>query len=164
MEKRNEDPRARWIGGERVERLGRFALDARADDVFPLLCPIKEYDWLPGWSCEMVYSASGVAEKDAVFRTRERLGHKAVWTTITYEPPLFIEYLVVMGLGAVMRLGVRLRGEGPGTEVEWSMRFTTFSAVARRVVAARFSEAAFGKMMADRERELGAWLRSRARA
>ena len=27
--------------------------------LFPLLCPTTEYDWLPGWECELLHLASG---------------------------------------------------------------------------------------------------------
>jgi len=38
--------------------------------VFPLLCPLREYEWIEGWQCEMLHSDSGIAEKNCVFRTR----------------------------------------------------------------------------------------------
>jgi hypothetical protein len=38
-----------------------FEVAAPPDRVFPLLCPVRERDWLEGWEADMVYSASGVA-------------------------------------------------------------------------------------------------------
>ena len=35
--------------------------------VLPLLCPIEEYKWIPGWSCELIYSESGKNERDRIF-------------------------------------------------------------------------------------------------
>jgi hypothetical protein len=39
-------------------------------EVFPLLCPVREYEWLYGWNCEMIYSESGIAEEGCVFTTK----------------------------------------------------------------------------------------------
>lgn len=44
-------------------------LNASPDRVFPLLCPAREYEWIQPWKCEMVFSRSGYAEDNCVFRT-----------------------------------------------------------------------------------------------
>ena len=31
-------------------------IDAEPDKVFPLLCPVREYDWIKGWECRMIHS------------------------------------------------------------------------------------------------------------
>jgi hypothetical protein len=85
-----------WRRSTRIERIGEFDLNGTAGEIFPLLCPILEYDWLPGWRCTMLYSDSGVAEDNAIFHTTERPGLRAVWTCIAYEPDSFTEYLVVV--------------------------------------------------------------------
>jgi len=42
---------------------GQIVLGAAVlDDVFPLLCPVLELKWAPGWMPEMVISQSGVVE------------------------------------------------------------------------------------------------------
>ncbi len=30
--------------------------------VFPLLCPVLEAKWVPGWEYRLIYSQSGIAE------------------------------------------------------------------------------------------------------
>lgn len=37
------------------------------EQVFPLLCYKREYEWIPGWNCKQIYSKSGVMEKGCVF-------------------------------------------------------------------------------------------------
>lgn len=64
---------------------------ASAEDVFRLLCPTTEYDWVPWWSCELLHSASGYAEHNAVFVT-EANGPREVWVCVRFEPPRAIEY------------------------------------------------------------------------
>ncbi len=55
------------------------------EEVFPLLCPELEKAWLPGWDYRMIHSASGVAERGAVFETPHALGTTRGWSP-THEP------------------------------------------------------------------------------
>jgi hypothetical protein len=153
------EAKIKWLKSERFERTARFTLNASPAEIFPLLCPVREYDWLPGWKCSMVHSKSGVAEKDAIFHTREALGRKAVWTNITYEPDNFIEYLVVSGRDAMLRLSIELAATGKqSTEVHWVMLFTACSLLGRKMLQIQFSQAKFDKMMEQREQELKFYL------
>jgi hypothetical protein len=81
------------------------------DEVFPLLCPVREYDWIPDWSCTMVHTTSGVAELGCVF-TRER---GETWITTRYEPPTRIDYTIVAPGRAVRTLAFELTASGPTT-------------------------------------------------
>ena len=150
----------RWIGSERFERVGSFVVRAAKNDVFPLLCPVLEYEWLPGWSCTMMYSDSGVAEKNAVFMTREVLRRKVMWTVITYEPDSLIEYLLVMGSDGVVRLGISLEEtEHRATRVVWRMLFTATGRFARHILPRSYSEEKFQAMLGRRQKELNDYLR-----
>jgi hypothetical protein len=147
-----------WTRAERVEREAAFELKAGAERIFPLLCPVREYEWIPGWRCEMLYSDSGVAERNAVFLRPEAFGKRAVWCCIVYEPPRLIEYLVVLGLGMVTRLSIRL-DELPGgsTRVTWTMLFTLSGRAARRA-GRHFSRSGFDALIAARKKELESFL------
>ena len=46
---------------------------ATPEKVFPLLCPVREADWIPGWRHKLIYSESGVAELGCVFTTEDRV-------------------------------------------------------------------------------------------
>jgi hypothetical protein len=154
-----KDRKPNWKKAERFNRVGRFTVKGSRKDLFPLLCPVLEYDWLPDWKCTMRWSESGVAEKDAIFTTREAFHRSAVWTAITYEPDDFIEYLVVSGTDEVVRLSIRLSETAPGAvDVTWTMLFTALSALGAHVVGRSFSEAGFKAMMENRRRELTAFL------
>ena len=147
------------MNAERFERVATFKLAGRAREIFPLLCPVREYEWLPGWSCEMAYSTSGVAEPDAVFHTRETLGMRVVWTLITHEPDHRVEYLLVSGRNAVVRLSIALSDSAAGsTEVTWRMLFTATSSLGRKVLRRSFSQQGFHAMMEKREAELNHFL------
>ena len=149
----------KWKRSERFERSGAFDVDGDTQEVFPLLCPVLEYQWIPGWSCTMMYSDSGVAEKNAIFSTREMFRKKVLWTTITYEPNRFIEYLLVMGQDGVVRLSITLEEKGPGeTHVHWRMLFTAISYLAKKILPKTYSEEKFQAMLLKRKNELNRYL------
>ena len=52
---------------KRVTKSYQQTINAPPSAVFPLLCPVREADWLYGWDCEVVYSESGFAEEGGVF-------------------------------------------------------------------------------------------------
>lgn len=53
-------------------------INAAPDQVFPLLCPVAEAQWLDGWQYEMIYSESGVAEQGCIFTTPAN-DQRAIW-------------------------------------------------------------------------------------
>jgi hypothetical protein len=61
------------------------SLAAPPEKVFPLLCPVREADWVPGWDPELVLSNSGVAEKDCIFITRDN-SQESIWIITCFEP------------------------------------------------------------------------------
>lgn len=54
----------------RARRTYTQRLVGAPDTVFPLLCPVREADWIEGWDPVWVASNSGVAEPDCVFVTQ----------------------------------------------------------------------------------------------
>ena len=67
-------------------------VSASASTVFPLLCPVREYDWIDGWKCEMIYSDSGVAEDGCVFKTSFPLLGEETWMCTRYVLDQTIQY------------------------------------------------------------------------
>ncbi len=39
----------------RVVKSDTMNLCAAPADLFPLLCPVREYEWIEPWSCDMAY-------------------------------------------------------------------------------------------------------------
>jgi hypothetical protein len=104
-----------------------YEVSAEPEMVFPLLCPVREYEWLDGWACEMVYSQPGVAESGCIFRTH--FGEKPeTWHVNVYEPARRIEYLVVALDTLITRLAIALTPSGAGrTQLHWKREFTSLS-------------------------------------
>lgn len=83
--------------------------------VFPLLCPVREYEWIESWQCEMLHSDSGIAEKNCVFRTRfPGESSDDVWVISHYEPNTRIEFVRVNEF-RTMCLSITLTDNGDGT-------------------------------------------------
>jgi hypothetical protein len=123
-----------------------YEVSAEPEAVFPLLCPVREYEWLDGWACEMVYSQSGVAELGCIFKTR--FGEvPETWHVNLYEPPRLVEYLVFAPDTLITRLSIELARSGEGrTQLRWRRLFTSLSPTGQARANAWTSE---------RERELG---------
>jgi hypothetical protein len=112
-------------------------LGGAPERVFPLLCPVREYDWIDGWSCEMVYSDTGVAEPGGIFRTRFADLGEETWTISRYEPNRAIEFVRVAGNRAVVKLDIALDPEGgTGTRARVRHTYTTLSPAGEPVVEA----------------------------
>jgi len=153
--------RPKWLAAERFERSAVLRVPARPEEVFPLLCPVREYEWIPDWSCEMVYSKSGVAEPGAMFTTRMMPFGREHWTCMHYDPPSRIEYLFTHGTKIAVQLELELRSEAEGTALRWTNRYTVAGALWRRLLRKRYAEEAFKSMMATRERQLAEYFARR---
>jgi hypothetical protein len=67
------------IAAKRVSRTYTRKPIASPEAVLPLLCPVREADWIQGWNPHLVVSASGVAERDCAFAARLADAIKAAW-------------------------------------------------------------------------------------
>jgi len=93
--------------------------------VFPLLCPVRESDWIDGWSPLLVLSHSGLAEPDCVFVTDSR-PYDAVWFITRHEPERgFVEMIKVTPDVTACKLTIRLRAAGSGSEADVTYSHTS---------------------------------------
>jgi len=108
---------------------------APPEKVFPLLCPVREYEWLEPWRGELLYSDSGVAETDCVFAAApfDAVGRE-IWTCSRYEPPGRIDY-VRMSPHTVIRLELRLEPAGKGTRLTTMLVITSLDDLGDQFVA-----------------------------
>ena len=90
--------------------------DAPPETVFPLLCPVREADWAPGWQYKMIYSKSGVAEAGCVFSTPNEDGTETTWLVTEYDPSKFRIAFVWVNPGHVAaEIGISLTRNQRGT-------------------------------------------------
>jgi hypothetical protein len=91
--------------GHHVRQSASITLNAPPEQVFPLFGPVRESEWAEGWSPEIVYSGSPLAEEEgAIFLTRHD-GMETTWVVTRYEPDDYrIEYARITPGAAAMRV------------------------------------------------------------
>jgi len=75
--------------GKRVTHVYTQTNLAAPEQVFPLLCPVREADWVPGWEYRLIYSESGLAESGCVFVTPNQDGSETTWVVTEYDSAMF---------------------------------------------------------------------------
>jgi len=134
-------------------------LVAPPEAVFPLLCPVREADWIDGWDPRLVVSASGVAELECVFVTASE-PHDAIWMITRHEPDQGRLEMVKISPGlTACRLSIELMEVPVGSEATVTYSHTSLSAEGDAFVEG-FTEAYYQKFMQDWESRLNHYLRT----
>jgi hypothetical protein len=80
------------------------------DEIFPLLCPVREKDWIDGWQYRMIHSHSGLIEQDCVFATLHRTDLESIWQVTHYDRSnYFIEFLRITPAENVVKIHIQLQ-------------------------------------------------------
>jgi hypothetical protein len=140
----------------RVSRTYTQRLVAEPARVFPLLCPVREADWIEGWDPLEVFSESGVAERDCVFVTQAS-PHHAVWYISRHEAPSFVEMLKITPEVTACKLTIELRAVSSGSEAIVTYMHTSLGPRGDDFVAS-FTEEHYTNFMQDWERRLNHFL------
>lgn len=120
----------------RLVKTYEMTAPAGCEDVFPLLCPVREYDWIPHWECNMIYSPSGKAELGCVFETDFPDRGEMTWVATKYEPPRLIQYTVFKADSHVWNLEIELFSEKTClTRLLWRHTFTATSMEGNRYLS-----------------------------
>jgi hypothetical protein len=141
----------------RVTRSYTQHLVADPTRVFPLLCPVREADWIEGWDPIAVWSESGVAEPDCVFTTPAD-GGAAVWF-ITRHSPLAgtVEMLKITPGVTACKLAISLSPSITGTDAEVTYSHTSLGPAGDLFIDG-FTEEHYRRFMEDWESRLNHYL------
>ena len=131
-------------------------IHASPEEVFPLLCPELEKAWLPGWDYRMVHSASGVAERGAVFETPHPLGTTR-WIVTEHEAPRRVSFARWQPDGVVVHIEIELGRHLDGTTAVCVEYTSTPTDEASRAILASSSEQDWLASMAKWEGSMNAW-------
>ena len=137
-------------------------LNAPPQTVFPLLCPVQEMKWTPGWKPEVVFSISGFAEQDCVFMTppkRPSESHNSIWIVSNYDPGHFnlIMYKVTPE-HTISKLEISLASESEHTtSARISYEITAIGASGDRFLE-EFTAQWYGDFMSAWEKALNHYL------
>lgn len=123
---------------QRITKETELMIHAEPQQVFPLLCPVREYEWIEPWRCRMIYSHSGVAENNCIFQTEfPHTGGRETWIVSHYERDRGIEFVRFTPDEKIIKLDIRLRGTRTGgTHLLWRKIYTGLSPEGNQVVTA----------------------------
>lgn len=141
----------------RVRRTYTQRLVGPPDAVFPLLCPVREADWIEGWHPSLVVSQSGVAEPDCIFTTAAAPSD-AIWYVTRHEPAnAFVEMLKITPTVTACRLTIQLRAVVGASEADVTYAHTSLGPAGDAFVAS-FTEEYYVGFMQDWESRLNHYL------
>ena len=141
----------------RATRTYTQKLVAEPSKVFPLLCPVREADWIDGWDPPAVFSESGVAEPDCVFLTDADPGH-AIWYITRHEPDAgFLEMIKITPAVTACKLTIRLRPATGGSEAAITYSHTSLGPAGDAFVAS-FTEDHYLQFMREWETRINHYL------
>jgi hypothetical protein len=147
------------ILAEQIERRFVQQIHAPPADVFPLLCPEREKEWIPGWQARMIHSRSGLAEAGAVFATPHASG-ETLWYTVAHLPDRELRFVRVQPDGVLVDIAIALEPAGEGSRVEVRYRHTAIAPEGIAAVQA-FTEAVWQEMMQRWQSLMNQWFAAR---
>jgi hypothetical protein len=144
---------------KRVSRKYETDLPATPEIVFPLLCPVREYDWIREWRCEIVYSRNGFAELGCVFTTDfgDSNGQET-WVVSHYDPNTKIAFIRT-GLVRTVRYEVLLKPHENGSTILWHQEVTSLNTRGDELLE-QYTEDAFRATMEPLNKMLAHYLQT----
>lgn len=116
----------------RIVRIYRQTLHGEKEEIFHLLCPVREKEWLQGWDYDMIYSSSGMAEKGCVFQTNNEFGSYQ-WIITKHDTQRFeIQFVKFIEDKMVVLLDISLE-DGETDSVYCYIRYT-FTALKDEII------------------------------
>jgi hypothetical protein len=72
------------IKPNRISHTYEQTINGSVEEIMPLYCPVRELDWCENWNPGIVFSNSGMVEKDCVFITPDG-DNDVVWIVTDYD-------------------------------------------------------------------------------
>jgi hypothetical protein len=142
----------------KVSRSFTQNLSSPAAEVFELLCPVREADWVNDWRPKLVLSESGLAEPGCIFIT-PGIPEDALWLMTEYDPETFQLEIIKMIPGVVVgRISISLSADGDDAcSAEITYAYTSISDHGDRALD-EFTDDHFKSFMEIWEKELNHYL------
>lgn len=144
---------------KRVTRTYCQTIDAPPEQVFPLICPAREAEWLDGWQFTMIRSESGLVEEGAVFSTPSGGEPDTVWIVTRHDPVERVVEFARFTPGSrvcLLRVVVRPR-DTARSAVDISYTYTGLTAAGNAFVD-NFTEESFLRAVTFWEKSMNYWL------
>jgi len=128
--------------------------------VFKAFCPIAEKEWLPGWDCTMLYSKTGIAEKNCIFTSKHDNMPKAVWVCSIYDPGNEVEYVKTIPEHIVTVVNIKTTQVNEFTECTVKYTHTALSTGGAHYISSHLSEEQLIKQINPWKEEIPTYLRN----
>ena len=149
------------IEPRRVIRTYTQKINAHPGSVFPLLCPVREAEWVKGWNPSVVFSNTGFAERDCIFLTGDDQ-NESCWIVTEYDPYRFRLEMIKVNPGVTVgrvSIGLRLNEEGT-TDALVTYMYTALSRAGEAFIES-YTEDFYVQFMKHWESSLNEYLESR---
>ena len=115
---------------------------AAPDDLFALMCPVREYEWEPGWTTNIILTESGLVEEGCIFTTPAGASIastdkscEALWVTPFYDArERRLTMIKFTPDECVTRLDIDVAPTSGGALATVSYEHTALSNAGRRIV------------------------------
>ncbi|MBC8277561.1 MAG: SRPBCC family protein [FCB group bacterium] len=151
------------LSAQRVIRSYRQKINAPAAEVFPLICPVREAEWLDGWDYRMIYSESGVAEEGCIFTSRHTGDEfDTIWMIIRHDPiEKTVEFTRITPGSRTAKLTVKIADIGDGkSRVEIEYVFTALNERGNTFLITELTKEKFRADMKFWEDSMNHWLKT----
>jgi hypothetical protein len=141
----------------RISRTHTHRYIAEPAKVFPLMCPVREADWIEDWDPVVVLTESGIAELECVFLT-EASPSDSIWYITRYEPTThFIEMIKITPNVTACKLSIHIREVEGGSEATVTYSHTSLGPEGDKSVA-EFTEEYYREFMREWEAQVNHYL------
>jgi hypothetical protein len=144
---------------KRITRHYRQTIHAAPQVVWPLLCPVREAEWLDGWQYRLIYSESGLVEEGAVFATPHPGEEDTIWIVTRHDSARHhVDFARVTPSSRASILKIRVAPKGESESyVDVSYTYTSLSPGGDDFIT-DFTEEAFLKAVTFWERSMNHFL------
>ncbi len=98
---------------DRISHTYVHKINAPPADIFPMLCPVREKEYVPGWDATIIHSDTGLAERGCVFQTPNENGQPSTWIITQHnEPAGKIQFAIVTPDSHASTLDITLAPDG----------------------------------------------------
>ncbi len=152
-------PKAEPFTGSRARFTHTQNYNTTLTELFPLLCPVRETEYLSRWACDILHLESGLIEPGGVFATRfpQDGPDRDIWVVSRYEKDKVIQFVRVNDRRSIIyNIKVQSAGEGK-VQLSWEQIITGLNEEGNGFVEDLRQED-FSTMLDDMEKRLQYYL------
>ena len=143
---------------KRISRKYKQINAGQPDKGFPLLCPVRESEWLPHFKAKVIYSSTGISEDGAIFQTTHGDDVPITWIITKYNPNSLIEMMYIIPNIRIVRINIQLVNHDK-EHTETTIRYTQTGLTERgNAEVEKFTEERFNHQMEYWEKAINFYL------